>query len=100
MPDHLRVEEGAVAGVARAFSQKVDRLGPVLSRFGADAYSVNDAFGPWGVSHEMLQEYLDVTYQALKGLHDVRNALEGNAERLRAADASYRAAESGSTYGR
>ncbi|MBW3615020.1 MAG: ESX-1 secretion-associated protein [Actinobacteria bacterium] len=98
MPEQLRVEPGAIAGVARRFTEEADRLGPLLARFQGAAYSVHDAFGPWGVSHEMLQEYLDTAHQALQGLHDLRRALDHDAERLRAAEANYGGAESGSTY--
>lgn len=46
----------------------------------------------------MLREYLDTAHRALQGLHDVRRALGNDAERLRAAQANYGGAESGSTW--
>lgn len=101
MSEQFRVEAGTISGLARAFAHEADALGPVLDRFEAAAYSVHDAFGPWGVSHEMLREYLDTAHQALQGLqglHDVRRALDNDAERLRAAQAHYDGAESGSTF--
>lgn len=99
MSEQLRVEAGVISGLARAFAHEADALGPVLDRFEAAAYSVHDAFGPWGVSHEMLREYLDTAHQALQGLHDVRRALDNDAEHLRATQATYDGAESGSTFG-
>ncbi|MBW3556937.1 MAG: hypothetical protein KY454_08380 [Actinobacteria bacterium] len=58
MTDRFSVEDGAIGEVARAFDDEADRLSSVLARFESAAYSVHDAFAPWGVSHEMLQEYL------------------------------------------
>ncbi|MBW3556456.1 MAG: ESX-1 secretion-associated protein [Actinobacteria bacterium] len=98
MSEQFRVEPGAISELARSFDEEADRLRPLLARFEGAAYSVHDAFGPWGVSHEMLQEYLDTAHQALQGLHDLRRALDHDGERLRAADANYGGAEAGSTY--
>lgn len=100
MSEQFRVEAGAISDLARAFAHEADALGPVLARFEAAAYSVHDAFGPWGVSHEMLREYLDTAHRALQGLHDLRRALGNDAERLRAAQANYGGAESVSTWQR
>ena len=98
MADRFEVKKGAIAEVARAFDTEADQLQATLSRFESSAYSVHDAFGPWGVSHEMLQEYLDTAYEALKGLHSVCTALDKDAERLFRAESNYSDAESASIF--
>ncbi len=100
MPDGFEVEEGVIAELAQAFDHESDRLNPILAGFQAAAYSVHDAFGPWGVSHEMLQEYLETADEALQGLHHVQRALASDAGRLRAAEANYLSADSASTHRR
>ena len=98
MTDRFEAEKGAVADVARAFGTEADQLEASLGRFESAAYSVHDAFGPWGVSHEMLQEYLDTAYEALKGLHSVCAALQKDAERLTRVEANYADAEAASMF--
>lgn len=98
MGDSFRVQQGAIAEVAAAFSEEAEQLEAQLSSFQSAAYSVSDAFGPWGVSHEMLQEYLDTAHQALKGLHSLRGALENDANKLQATESNYFDAESSSTH--
>ena len=98
MGDRFELEQGAIVDVARAFRSEAERLETSLPGFESAAYSVHDAFGPWGVSHDMLREYLDTAYEALKGLHSASAALEGQATRLCRAEANYADAESGSTF--
>ena len=98
MSDELRTQKGAISKLAQAFATEAADLGSALPGFESDLYSVHDAFGPWGVSQEMLQEYLDTAYEALKGLNSLRSALANDAERLSAAESNYDQAESSSTY--
>jgi len=97
--DQFRTQTGAISKLAQAFGTEAAELGAALPGFESAAYSVSDAFGPWGVSHEMLQEYLDVAYEALKGLNNLRTALANDAERLGVAASNYGQAESASTFG-
>lgn len=99
MGERFELQQGAIGDVAQSFTAEADRLESALPGFESAAYSVNDAFGPWGVSREMLQEYLDTAYEALKGLNSLCTTLGNDAERLSKAESNYADAESASTYG-
>lgn len=100
MARSFSVEHGAIAAAAASVAAEAADLDRLLATFESAAYSVHDAFGPWGASHDVAAEYLDVAHDALTGLFHLRATLAGDADRLTATARAYGAADAASDLSR